>query len=418
MKNQATHPVIKKRHAQKLMEKAKIELIADHVFWGSLCCRLSVKPGPVKTALVDGRNILYNPEYISQFERTDIPKLKGLLAKSALHLILGHHVRRGDRDQKLWQQAANLVTEAIIAQSNMQLPDMENIQANYADEIVEQVYEKLNKQKPQAQSGGNGGNQGQSDNQGQQPNESPNGDVGDMPNKDGSKPTHAEKQQEMDNWKQAVQQATNLAKSCGNLPGAIERMVEKIKESSHDWRELLRAYVEQCMLKSDYTWMRPNRRYLAHGIILPGLESGYEIMKACAYCDASGSIYQQELDQSAAEVTKILEDFPTVEFRVNYFDTSIKKHDEKIFTHEDLPIKFHTRAGGGTKFTPIFKDIEERIQNGEDEPKFVLIFTDLECSDFPKQPPDYPVIWCRLGKGQYSETPPFGEIIPINIIYD
>lgn len=409
------------RHAQKLMEKAKVELIADHVFWGSLCCRLNVKPGPVKTALVDGKNILYNPEYIAKFERTDIPKLKGLLAKSVLHLILGHHVRRGDRDQKIWQKAANFVTEAIIIDSGMQLPSMDNVNKNYADQIVEKVYENLFKQKPKESNDGNSGNNNQNhpgNQPGNQPNESPNGDVGDMQGQDGQKPSNAEKQEEQDNWKQAAQQAANIAKSCGKLPAEIERVVEKIKESTHNWRELLRAYVEQCMLKSDYTWMRPNRRYLAHGIILPGLESGYEIMKACAYCDASGSIYQTELDQSAAEVSKILEDFPTVEFRVNYFDTNIKKQDEKIFTHEDLPVKFFTHAGGGTKFTPIFKDIEQRTQNGEDDPKFVLIFTDLECSDFPETPPPYPVLWCRLGNGNYSEKPPFGETIPINIIYN
>lgn len=414
MKNPLTN-----RQAQKLMEKAKVELIADHIFWGSLCCRLDVKPGPVKTALVDGKSILYNPEYIAGFERTDIPKLKGLLAKSVLHLILGHHVRRGNRDQKVWQQAANLVTEAIIVDSNMQLPDMGSVNKNYADKIVEQIYEQLNKRRPpNDQPGCFPSGTGGSGSDKNQPNNSPNGDVGDMKNQEGNKPTNAQKQEEIDNWKQAAQQAVNIAKSCGNLPSGLERVVEKIKESEHDWRELLRAYVEQCMLKSDYTWMRPNRRYLAHNIILPGLESGYEIMKACAYCDASGSIYQTELDQSAAEVSKILEDFPTVEFRVNYFDTSVKKQDEKIFTHEDLPVKFYTHAGGGTKFTPIFKDIEQRTQNGEDEPKFVLIFTDLECSDFPKTPPSYPVLWCRLGNGNYSEKPPFGETIPINVIYD
>ena len=52
-------------------------------------------------------------------------------------------------------------------------------------------------------------------------------------------------------------------------------------------------------------------------------------------------------------------------------------------------------GGGGTDFRPVFDWVEHENRS----PNMLVYFTDAE-GDFPKLPPNYPVIWLVKGKGE------------------
>ena len=62
-------------------------------------------------------------------------------------------------------------------------------------------------------------------------------------------------------------------------------------------------------------------------------------------------------------------------------------------------------GGGGTSFLPAFGWVAaERLR-----PDLLLYFTDA-AGDFPRQAPDYPVVWLVKGRGKV----PWGERIQLN----
>jgi len=62
-------------------------------------------------------------------------------------------------------------------------------------------------------------------------------------------------------------------------------------------------------------------------------------------------------------------------------------------------------GGGGTDFRPVFDWVEHENRS----PNMLVYFTDAE-GDFPKVPPNYPVIWLVKGKG----VVPWGERVQLN----
>ena len=204
-------------------------------------------------------------------------------------------------------------------------------------------------------------------------------------------------QQEQE-WKIAAIQAATQAKARGTLPAGIARMVQEISSPKLDWKIILRRFIEMSA-KNDYTWSPPNRRFVHQGLFMPSLRSE-ELKDIAIAVDTSCSIGQAELDQFAAEVNGILEEFET-KATVIYCDSEIAGIE--VFDRENLPIKLAPLGGGGTDFRPPF----EYLEREEMEPTCLVYLTDLECGDFPPEP-GFPVLWVRIGGGGYP--PPFGEV--------
>ena len=154
---------------------------------------------------------------------------------------------------------------------------------------------------------------------------------------------------------------------------------------------------------NDYDWSRGNRRYLSHGIYLPTLRSD-ELPEIVVAVDTSGSIDQETLDQFASEVNDILTTYHT-RIHVLYIDAQVQAHEE--VTSEDAPIQFTPKGGGGTAFRPAFEWVEEN----DVTPACLVYLTDM-AGRFPKDEPDYPVLWVSTDK-DVSKSP-FGEVVTID----
>jgi hypothetical protein len=345
-----------------------------------------------------------------------------------LRLAAQHHCRRGERNQGTWDRAGEFTVTPILknakndkGQDIFSLPKDALYSQQYENKEAEAIYKMLKEiedqnqppqNQPQQQPGpgqGSGKGKGKGKPQpGNDPGQGPpqpdpaGGEVRDLPGKDGQAATEAEKEQGRQDWKIATQQAAKIAKSCGKLPGELLRLVDDILEPVIDWKEALRQFVDR-VSRNDYSWRRPNSRYMAQGVILPTLYN-QELPPMIGAIDLSGSVSQEEANQELTEFDDILNQYPT-DLTILPFNTQVKTADIKTFTREDRPLRMEVKAGGGTAYSPIFKWINE---NMSDPPCCVIILTDMECQDFGPEP-EYPVFWINTGKR--CKQPPFGEMI-------
>ena len=202
-------------------------------------------------------------------------------------------------------------------------------------------------------------------------------------------------------WKTAASNAAMMADQQGNLPGGIKAAIDHNIDPGMPWYSLMADFVNR-NAKNDYDWSRPNRRYVGNNIYLPSLISD-ELPEVAIVIDSSDSIYSNldELAKFAAEVSGVLAAYQTMA-RVYFCDTQIQSEEE--YTTQDLPLKLEPKGGGGTDFRPVFESIEKEGHT----PACLIYFTDLHCSRFPTEAPEYPVLWVSRTKGKEV---PFGEII-------
>ena len=71
------------------------------------------------------------------------------------------------------------------------------------------------------------------------------------------------------------------------MDGGIDRAMRDARETEADEFETLKQYVEM-VENSDYTWSRPDRRFMSQGVYLPGVSKDGVGYLAIAV-DTSGS---------------------------------------------------------------------------------------------------------------------------------
>ena len=220
--------------------------------------------------------------------------------------------------------------------------------------------------------------------------------------------TEEEKKALRDEWREAVLQAAKNA-GAGNVPGDIQRLVKDITAPVMDLKDLLRIQFSGS-LKSDYTWMRPNRKAWHTGAVLPGQLPGEELDIVVAL-DASGSIGEDMLSDFLGMVQGSLDQFTSYKVRIITFDTSVYNEDE--FTSDDGRdmSEYNIQGGGGTAFECVW----QWMKDNEVHPHQLVMFTDgYPCGSWGD--PDY----CDtlfVVHGSRDITAPFGitaNYVPAN----
>jgi predicted metal-dependent peptidase len=158
------------------------------------------------------------------------------------------------------------------------------------------------------------------------------------------------------------------------------------------------------LVKADYDWMKPDRRFLPEDIIIPDIGDEEAAGEIVVVVDTSGSIDDEMLTAFASEFTAIHRDLKPTTLHVMYCDAKVHKHDQ--FSPEDtVIIQRQGIGGGGTSFVhPFLHLLEKRIQ-----PKALVYLTDLY-GDHYDRTPDFPVLWACWSP---CEDIPFGELITV-----
>jgi predicted metal-dependent peptidase len=156
----------------------------------------------------------------------------------------------------------------------------------------------------------------------------------------------------------------------GNLPGAIQRMVKELTEPKMNWREIIQQQI-MSTIKSDYTFMRPNRKAWHTTAILPG-QSNEEMIDICLALDASGSISDEQCKEFLTEVKNIMDQYK--DFRIHLWSFDTKVFNPKVFTpdNSDELLDYDLGAGGGTEFECNW----DYMKDEGIEPKKFIMFTD------------------------------------------
>ena len=124
---------------QKLT-RGRVQILLTHPFFGTLSLRLKLVPGCIPTMATDGSRIVYNPTFVDQLKPAE---LEGTLAHEVLHCALGHHCRRGERDPRLWNEAADLAINPILISNGFTLPAGALIDPAFTNLSAEEIYARL-----------------------------------------------------------------------------------------------------------------------------------------------------------------------------------------------------------------------------------------------------------------------------------
>jgi predicted metal-dependent peptidase len=410
-------------------------MILGQPFFGTLCLKLKLIPGDLPTMATDGTRIVYNPAFVDQLKPAE---LEGTLAHEVMHCALGHQCRRGDRDPRLWNEAADLAINPILTANGFTLPAGALIDPAFANLSAEEIYARLLRKRSEGGAGSNQGQQHTGPGSGTasapqatsgapppDPNSGPSsqsapqqetvgertappvarpggfGEVVDATDEHGQLASPAEQRRQEHEWSIAAEQALRSAKTCGHDPLGVDRPLTESRQSQQDWRAILRDFVA-ATAPCDYRWTPPNRRYIASGLYLPSAERR-GLGEMVIAVDTSGSIGKLELEQFAGEISAISEENQPEAIHVVYCDAAIQSTQQ--FTASE-PVRLEPKGGGGTDFRPAF----EWVAKNDVSPVCLIYLTDLCCDSFPETP-EYPVLWVTDSR----RTAPFGETVRIGV---
>jgi predicted metal-dependent peptidase len=373
-------PVVTKEYTaaekSKIVEKlvtARIGLLLRHPFFGNLATRMKLIDASdwCATLATDGRNFYYNNDFVNKLK----PKEAEFgFAHEVLHNVFDHMGRRDHRDPQLSNIAADYAVNQILKDERIgEVPSWIKIfQDNkYRGMSYEQIYDDLYEKAEKIDIGSLGelldehldgeGDDG----------ESGSGEEVDGSGKGKGRPklTAEEKKQIRDEIKEAMVAAAQSA-GAGRVPGAVARMIQTFTEPKMDWRQMLRMNI-QSILKSNFSFSRPNRKSQHCGAVLPGMMNE-ETIDVSVAIDMSGSISDAMARDFIGEVKGIMDEYKDFKLDLWCFDTDIYGYKQFTGDTADELMEYECKGGGGTDFDANWKFMKDEDIN----PKRFIMFTD------------------------------------------
>jgi len=358
----------------KILDKlitARVGLLLRHPFFGNLATRLKMVDASdwCHTLATDGRNFYFNYGFVNKLT----PKEAEFgFAHEVLHNVFDHMGRRDSRDPQLSNIAADFATNQILKDERIgTVPSFIKIfqDDKYRGMSYEQIYDDLYEKADKIDIGSLGelldehldgdGDDGEE------------GEDGDQEGKGKGRPrlTAEEKKQIRDEIKEAMVAAAQSA-GAGRVPAGVQRMIKDFTEPKMDWRQLLRMNI-QSILKSNFSFNRPNRKSQHSGAILPGMTNDETIDVSIAI-DMSGSISDAMAKDFLSEVKGIMDEYVDFKLDLWCFDTQVYGYAQFTGDTADEIMSYECKGGGGTDFDVNF----DFMKNEGIEPKKFIMFTD------------------------------------------
>jgi predicted metal-dependent peptidase len=376
MKSEKTKKIVPKNFTQaeknKIVEKlvtARIGLLLRHPFFGNLATRMQLIDATdwCSTLATDGRRFYYNNDFVNRLT----PKQAEFgFAHEVLHNVFDHIGRRDGRHAVLSNIAADYAANQILKDERIgEVPDWIKIyqdnkyRGKSYEEIYDELYEKADKIKIEdlgelldehlddVEDGDEDG-EGEDEGKGRRP-----------------RLTAEERKQIRDEIKEAVVAAAQAA-GAGKVPAGIARMIKDFTEPKMDWRQMLRMNI-QSILKSNFSFNRPNRKSQHCGAVLPGMMNEETIDIACGI-DMSGSITDAMGKDMISEIKGIMEEYQDFKLKLWCFDTAVYSYAEFSGDNADEINQYECKGGGGTEFEANWNFMKEEGI----EPKKFIMFTD------------------------------------------
>jgi len=378
-----------------LFEKSKVRLLLDEPFYATLMLNLE----PVECeklpdgrdlwlAATDGSHLYFNP---TNFSELSVEQGVFVIKHELRHVAQLHPFRVGARDGRRWNEATDYVINDQAADEGDALIDgIQHDPSRFTkDMAAEEVYNLL----PEKPPGGGGQGQGQGGDGGNPL----DGDV--LPAPDQSQ---AAEQAALEN----VVSAAQVAKAMGKLPAWAKSFLGDLLEPKVAWEEALRRFLTE-VTETDYSFARPNRRFIAQDIYLPGKYGNDGMGMLSVVFDTSGSVSTDEMRRFASEVVEAVDSTNPTGLCLIYCDAQVQHvdtfHDPTVDEVTDSIARY---GAGGTDMTVALDWIDDNMP----DTKAAIVFTD-GYTPFGNDR-DYPVMWAVT---EQSIKAPFGETIFVEV---
>lgn len=390
-------------NARERLVTARIGLLLRHSFFGNLATRMQLVNADewCSTAATDGLKFYYNSRFIMMLKPKEVEFLVG---HEVLHVVYDHIGRRGNRDPQLWNIADDYAVNADLKRHKVgefikTVPCL--YEAKYdgksAEEIYDDLYEKAEKiniedhidQMIDDHMEGEG-----SESEGDGEEIDGSGKVKGRPKMSGE-----ERERVRQEVKQAIINAAASAEA-GSIPKGVERLIKQHTNPIMPWRELIQTNLTSA-IRTDFSFMRPNRRGWHMDAIMPGMTPGEEI-DVVVSLDMSGSITDKQAQAFLGEIAGMMDAFDGYRVHVFCFDT--ETYNPQDFTSENLDTidSYEPVGGGGTDFDCIFSYLKENAI----VPKRLIVFTDGYPGGSWGDPDYCDTTW--IIHGDKDPNPPFG----------
>jgi predicted metal-dependent peptidase len=347
------------------IDKAKAQVVLDHPFFASILLKRGLtEDNNIPTLCVSPNgHIRYNSQFI---EKLSVPQIVWGLCHEVGHVIAQHSSRCGSRNHKKWNYAGDAWINDMLNDCNVgqPIPNTVNMPGS-KDKTTETIYDEL----PPEQDNGGGDGQFQ------------NGIGDDIEYKEMTESEAKELEAEI---KVDIAQAAQAAKARGKLPGKLAEVVADIINVKTPWFDILERYMVG-LTKQDYTWTRPNRRFIGDGMYLPSTGVVPSMGELVVQKDISGSVNPHEDAHFNGHIKRMIESCKPSRVHVLYTDTGVQKHD--IFECGE-EVTFQFKSGGGTDMRAGFDYINDIGLT----PDVVVTLTD-GYTPFPEST-DCPAVWC------------------------
>jgi predicted metal-dependent peptidase len=369
-------------NTERAVSATLLRMCGRSPFFATLALHAKIKiTDDMPTAATDGRDVFVNPDF---FNGLSAPAQEGLLLHEVLHAALLHVTRRGARDPKLWNIAADIVVNGMLMRDGYVIPDGGIRDVSKEHLATEEVYDLLLRdadKKPAPTLG--------------------MADLLDGTNGQGQPLDKAEIEGQ---WQQALQQALQQAKLVaegsmqGDMPAGLRRELNALDHAQMDWRALLWRFLVQT--PTDFAAF--DRRFVGDGLYLETISGESVHVHACV--DTSGSINKDDVTRFLSEVQAILGAYPHLRCDLYFADAAL--HGPHLLTaHALLPTPI---GGGGTDFRPFFEHLDKHV---EPHAITVAIYLTDGYGDFPAHPPALPTLWVVTPGGKDVDQFPFGEVV-------
>lgn len=344
----------------------KRKVIALYPFFGSIAADVEYQETEdIKSIKSDGRNIFYNPKYMSCLSAAD---QIFVLAHELCHIAFEHTARGKGKDPMIWETATDAVINQMLKRDGLDIiaggidyPEAIDYDAEQYYEILlkekldmELLFGKLEGQENPAGGGGNGEQPPESDDSEDDSEDEDNNDESDQvllpaeddsDNEDYEDDEHALVEEKESKAGNAVNRDTRIVEEIGNCQPVI------------DWRLILLDTINYGV-----DWSYTNA-VLENGIVRPVLEE-MPVPETEIVLDTSWSVDEELLRNFLRECKNIL---TFSKLKAGCFDTVFYGfHDIRTVQDiENMPFQ----GGGGTDFNVAAEAFTLRVDNR-------IIFTD------------------------------------------
>ena len=354
--------------------KLHMFLTPNGVFLSSLMCLVkyswdSAMPAPAKT---DGKSIVFNPKFWDNFSQDS---RKFALKHELEHIARLYWLRRGTRDNRLWNAACDYIINQDAFDQGFKIPDFKVLyNPDFKNKSEEEVYEILLKDPQQ---------------------------VPDWFEADVDDATSEEQVQIVS----MVIEANNTAKAAGQvgMGGNQELLISEFLSPKADWRtELRNLHLEMAGRKR--TLVRQGRRSI-NGLVTPYYKMDKDRLAHLAYfVDMSLSTTDENVQQFLSELRYIWTEIAPLKMTIFGFDEEITSELEIV--DGDSLDNVTLLGRNGTDFECVRQKIEEI------KPTAAIILSDMECLPMEPLSCDCDIFWGVVRNPDVDV--PFGKVINLD----